>query len=136
MPFTLELSMTYSSFIKITDIDDDTLDCLLEKRNRHVLKKVLLYHVLGSKKEAKDFKDGKDYETLLGEDVEADVSSSRIKIKGDGSTAKVTKGNINACNGVVHQINAVLIPDAIKGLRCGGGGGGDDDDDSSGGGKK
>ena len=99
-------------------IDDDTLDCLLEKRNRHVLKDVLLYHVLDDKKKAKDFKDDKKYETLLGESVKSDVNSDRIKIVGKKSTGKVINADIIAENGVVHVINRVLIPDAINDLEC------------------
>ena len=69
---------------------------------------VLLYHVLAGKVMSTDLTDGMTATTLLGEDVMVTIVGDEIFI----NDAKVTVADIEAENGVVHVIDAVLIPPA------------------------
>ena len=73
------------------------------------LANILLYHVVGAQVLSTDLSDGATATTLLGEDVE-------VSIECDGSIfindAQVTVADIVTDNGVVHVIDAVLLPPA------------------------
>jgi uncharacterized surface protein with fasciclin (FAS1) repeats len=76
------------------------------------LANILLYHVASGKVMSGDLSDGQMVPTLLGKDV-------KVTINGDGvfiNDAKVTVADLQADNGVVHVINAVLIPETPTGL--------------------
>ena len=82
-----------------------TIDALLADPTG-ALKDILLYHVLGAKVMSTDLSDGQTATTLFGKDI-------KVTINGDGvfiNDAKVTVADIEADNGVVHVIDAVLIP--------------------------
>jgi len=73
------------------------------------LQSILLYHVLGSKVEAGDIPqaDNTAVTTLNGQPIYVTrTSSNKVFVNG----VSVTKANIEASNGVIHQINRVLIP--------------------------
>ncbi len=70
------------------------------------LTKILLYHAVGSEELSTDLSDGQDITTINGKQV-------RVMINADGvfiDNAKVTTADITTDNGVVHVIDAVLIP--------------------------
>ncbi|MCB8999764.1 MAG: fasciclin domain-containing protein [Bacteroidales bacterium] len=82
-----------------------TLDALLADPTGQ-LKEILLYHVVSGKVLSTDLSDGMMATTLLGKDI-------TITINGDGvfiNNAKVTVADVMADNGVVHVIDAVLLP--------------------------
>ena len=74
------------------------------------LKAVLTYHVLPAKVMAADVKNGK-VKTVNGADMELGKAGEFVTI---GENAIVTKPNIPASNGVVHVIDAVLLPPVKK----------------------
>jgi transforming growth factor-beta-induced protein len=84
-----------------------TIEALLEDP-QGLLTEILLYHVAGGVVNSADLVDGQVITTLLGQDV-------TVTINGDGvfiNNAKVTVADLAADNGVVHVIDAVLIPAA------------------------
>jgi len=87
-------------------LPEGVLDGLLE--NTDELRNVLLYHVVSGKVMAADVVglDGEMVETLLGEDVMVKVEDGVVYI----NDAQVITTDIEATNGVIHVIDAVLIP--------------------------
>jgi uncharacterized surface protein with fasciclin (FAS1) repeats len=78
-------------------------DALLKDTNR--LKAILNYHVVSGYFAAKDVKSG-ELMTLQGSALTAAVSSSHVRVNG----ASLTKLDIVATNGIVHTIDAVILP--------------------------
>jgi len=70
------------------------------------LAEILLYHVVGAKAYSKDLSNGQMITTLHGNDVAVMIKDGKAFIDG----AQVTVADIKADNGVVHVINAVIIP--------------------------
>ena len=71
-----------------------------------LLEDILLYHVLPGTTYAADFVTG-PYTTLLGQDIDVDAGDGVI-ING---TALVVEADYAACNGVIHVIDEVLVPE-------------------------
>ncbi len=67
---------------------------------------ILLYHVVGANAQSGDLSNGQMVTTLLGEDVTVTINDSGVFING----AQVTTADVHASNGVVHVIDAVLVP--------------------------
>jgi len=73
--------------------------------NQPDLAKVLLYHVVSGKVMSTDLSDGLEAPTLNGESVAFDLSSGVLVNK-----SNVVSADIQAGNGVIHVIDAVLVP--------------------------
>jgi len=101
-PYTV-FAPTDAAFKKVPK---KTLNALLA--NKAKLKAVLLYHVVAGKVTAADVSMLKSAKTLNGQRVRIRVSGSNVFV----NQAKVTKADVMASNGVIHVINAVLIPPA------------------------
>jgi len=69
------------------------------------LKAVLNYHVVAGYFMRRDMKSG-EVMTMQGTPLTAAVSSSDIRVNG----ARITKADVVATNGVVHAIDAVILP--------------------------
>lgn len=67
---------------------------------------VLLYHALGSVVMSTDLMDGMMAMTLQGQDITVTIDNGSVFI----NNAMVTLADIPATNGVVHVIDAVLVP--------------------------
>jgi uncharacterized surface protein with fasciclin (FAS1) repeats len=80
-----------------------TVDALLKDIPK--LTKILKYHVVSGKFSAKDVAALKTLRTLEGGSVGIDVTNG-VKIDG----ANVTTPDIQASNGTIHVIDAVLLP--------------------------
>ena len=78
-------------------------DALL--RDAAKLKAVLNYHVVSGYVMAREMKSG-EMMTLQGSTLTAAVSSSEVRVNG----ARVTQADIVATNGIVHGIDAVILP--------------------------
>ena len=84
-----------------------TLDALLADPSGD-LTDILKYHVVSGKAMSTSLSNGQEITTLLGDDVVVTINTNGVFING----AKVTVADIEAKNGVVHVIDAVLLPTA------------------------
>ena len=101
-PYTV-FAPTDAAFAKVPK---KTLDSLLADKAK--LKAVLLYHVVPGRITAADVTKLTSAKTLNGKSVRIRVSGMNVFV----DTAKVTKPDVNATNGVSHVVNRVLIPPA------------------------
>jgi uncharacterized surface protein with fasciclin (FAS1) repeats len=89
-------------------LPEGTLDALLNEPAGK-LTDILLYHVVGSKAMSTDLSDGQMITTLFEQDIEVSITDDGVMI----NNAKVTVADIEAGNGVVHVIDAVLLPEEV-----------------------
>jgi uncharacterized surface protein with fasciclin (FAS1) repeats len=76
------------------------------KKDKALLKKVLLYHVVAGRVPASKVVGITSAKTLEGSSLRVSVSGSTVTVGG----AKVVKTDIGGRNGVIHVIDRVLIP--------------------------
>jgi uncharacterized surface protein with fasciclin (FAS1) repeats len=100
-------------------LGNETLDCLLAPVGLPTLTNVLKYHVVPQEAKASDLKDGESLDTLDGnQTLKVSIAGDTVTIIGSDS-ANVTKADIMATNGVVHEVDAVLIPEDFVAPQCG-----------------
>ena len=85
-------------------LPEGVLEDLLKPENKAKLAAILTYHVIGSTVLSTDLKDGMMPTTLQGQKVT--VGLHPVTING----AAVTAADMLALNGVVHEVEAVLLP--------------------------
>ncbi|MEL6365535.1 MAG: fasciclin domain-containing protein [Pseudomonadota bacterium] len=87
-------------------LPDGTVETLLKPENKSQLQGVLTYHVVAGKVMAADLA-GKTLtvETVNGQTIAVDGTNG-VTVNG----AKVVKADIKTSNGVIHVVDAVLIP--------------------------
>ena len=83
-----------------------TVEGLLKPENKAKLTKILTYHVVAGAVKAADLKDGQKVKTLQGEVLTVSIKDGKVKING----ANVTAADLTGSNGVIHVIDAVLMP--------------------------
>lgn len=87
-----------------------TLDMLLKPENKATLTSILTYHVVAGSVYAKDVKVG-SVTTVNGAKFTVSVDNGSLYLTDDkGNKAKIVTTDIPASNGVIHVINAVLLP--------------------------
>jgi uncharacterized surface protein with fasciclin (FAS1) repeats len=75
-------------------------------KNRALLRRVLLYHVVAGRVPASKVTMATKLETLEGSSLPVAVDGSTVTVGG----ADVVKADVTARNGIIHVINRVLIP--------------------------
>lgn len=85
-----------------------TLDDLLKPANKEKLKSILLYHVVPGKVMSSDLKGTVNAATLQGKNVTIIAAPGGVTVNG----AKVVTADVAASNGVIHVIDAVILPPA------------------------
>lgn len=78
---------------------------LLKPQNRDKLTNIIIYHIAPGKYMAKNLKSSR-LQTVNGKMLEVTVDGDEIKI----NNAKVVKKDLVGPNGVVHEIDTVLVP--------------------------
>ena len=88
-----------------------TLDTLLLPENQDQLTAVLTYHVVPQEAMSDDLSDGMTVTTVQGQPLTVGVSDTGVTLTdASGNTVSVVQADIEAGNGVVHIIDAVLLP--------------------------
>lgn len=83
-----------------------TVEGLLKPESKEKLTGILTYHVVAGAVKAADLKDGQKVKTLQGEELTVTIKDGKVMING----ANVTAADLAGSNGVVHVIDAVLMP--------------------------
>jgi uncharacterized surface protein with fasciclin (FAS1) repeats len=113
-PFTV-FAPTNSAFNKLPK---GTVETLLKPENKAALVKILTYHVVAGNLKAADvvaaIKAGKGkavVTTIQGEKLTASLVKGKVILTdAKGGKAMVTATDLAASNGVIHVINAVVMP--------------------------
>jgi uncharacterized surface protein with fasciclin (FAS1) repeats len=101
-PFTV-FAPTDEAFAKLPN---GTLDNLLKPENKKQLVAILTYHVVPGKVMSKDLTGQKTIaKSVEGSEIAVDATNG-VKV----DNAKVVKADIQASNGVIHAIDAVIMP--------------------------
>jgi uncharacterized surface protein with fasciclin (FAS1) repeats len=88
-----------------------TLDSLLLPENKATLSGILTYHVVPGKVMAKDLSNGQIIKTVNGAELKVEIAGGKVMlVDAKGGKATVAKADIEASNGVVHVIDAVVLP--------------------------
>jgi uncharacterized surface protein with fasciclin (FAS1) repeats len=87
-------------------LPEGTLETLLDPANKDLLVSILTYHVVAGSVLAADVVTLDSAPTVQGESVLISVSDAGVQVDG----ANVVQTDIIATNGVVHVIDAVILP--------------------------
>ncbi|MGI9586380.1 MAG: fasciclin domain-containing protein, partial [Acidimicrobiia bacterium] len=105
-------------------LPEETLDYLLDPANVEELQRVLTYHVAEGvvPESTVATLDGKYAQTLGSELVWVDIVDGKVRLNNtsvDGSDAEVLVTDIKTSNGIIHVIDAVLVPQDIVATAAG-----------------
>ena len=110
-PFTV-FAPTNAAFAKLKAQAPDTFAAV--STDKALLTKVLTYHVLAKRVPATAAlaaaKQGASVKTVQGEPIKLSVKSGKIVLNG---SSRVVVADVKASNGVIHAIDAVLVPPSI-----------------------
>jgi uncharacterized surface protein with fasciclin (FAS1) repeats len=101
-PFTV-FAPTDAAFAALPE---GTLKSLLEPKNKGTLQSILTYHVVSGSVAAVDVVKLQNAVTVNGQRLDIRVSDDGVRIDG----AKVTQADIRCSNGIIHVIDAVILP--------------------------
>jgi len=101
-PFTV-FAPTDEAFAKLPP---ETLQSLLKPENKAQLVAILTYHVVPGKVMARDVVKLSEAKTVQGSVAKIRVSDGKVKV----DNANVVKTDIECANGVIHVIDAVILP--------------------------
>ena len=104
-PFTV-FAPTDEAFAKLPA---DTVETLLKPENKEKLKAILLLHVVPGSVMAADVVKLKDAKTAGGKTVMISTDGG-VKVGTATGKSNVVKTDIKASNGVIHVIDAVILP--------------------------
>jgi uncharacterized surface protein with fasciclin (FAS1) repeats len=102
-PFTV-FAPTDAAFAKLPA---GTVESLLKPENKEKLVAILTYHVVPGKVMAADVVKLSEAKTVQGKAAKVTVKGGTVMIDG----AKVVKTDIPCTNGVIHVIDAVILPE-------------------------
>ena len=101
-PFTV-FAPTDEAFAKLPA---GTLETLLKPENKEKLQRILTYHVVSGKVMASDVVKLQSAKAVSGDTITVKVRNDVVHV----DNATVTKADITASNGVIHVIDAVILP--------------------------
>jgi uncharacterized surface protein with fasciclin (FAS1) repeats len=101
-PFTV-FAPTDAAFAKLPE---GTLEMLLKPENKDKLVAILTYHVVPGKVTSAEVVKLDSAKTVEGSDVKIHVKNDSVYI----NDARVVAADVGASNGVIHVIDAVILP--------------------------
>jgi uncharacterized surface protein with fasciclin (FAS1) repeats len=101
-PFTV-FAPTDSAFAKLPA---GTLDSLLKPENKQKLQRLLTYHVVPGKVMAADVVKLNQAKAVSGDTIAVAAKGGSVTV----DAARVTQADVPASNGVIHVIDAVILP--------------------------
>ena len=101
-PFTV-FAPTDEAFAKLPA---GTLETLLKPENKEKLQRILTYHVVSGKVMASDVVKLQSAKAVSGDTITVKVRNDVVHV----DNATVTKADVTASNGVIHVIDAVILP--------------------------
>jgi uncharacterized surface protein with fasciclin (FAS1) repeats len=87
-------------------LPEGTVESLLLENNKDQLTAVLTYHVVAGNVLSGDLSDGQVVTTLQGQELTVSIKEGKVMI----NNATVVAADLSGSNGVVHVIDAVLLP--------------------------
>merc|ERR1712137_39495 len=108
-PFTV-FAPTNKAFEKVPT---KVLSALLEPANKAKLQELLKYHVAAGDVKSGMLKDGQKVSTLEGSELTVSIKDGIVRLNG---VTEVVQADVVASNGVVHVIDAVLVPPGLEAL--------------------
>jgi uncharacterized surface protein with fasciclin (FAS1) repeats len=102
-------------------LPEGVLEALLKPENKEVLSNILRYHVAAAKLTAEDVvktveagNGSEALEMLNGGGLTVTMEGESVKLEDiQGNAATVTQTDLMASNGVIHLIDAVLLPEGV-----------------------
>lgn len=101
-PFTV-FAPTDEAFAKLPA---GTLETLLKPESKDRLRRILTYHVVAGRVSAKDAMGLTSAKAVSGDTLTVAVRNGGVMV----DNARVVKADITASNGVIHVIDAVVLP--------------------------
>jgi uncharacterized surface protein with fasciclin (FAS1) repeats len=86
-----------------------TLDELLKPENKDTLRRILTYHVVSGEVRAADVVKRQSATAVSGDTITVTVKDGTVLV----DDANVTMTDIEASNGVIHVIDAVVLPNGV-----------------------
>ncbi|MBC8155661.1 MAG: fasciclin domain-containing protein [Bacteroidetes bacterium] len=83
-----------------------TVDTLVLPESKETLTGILTYHVVAGKVMSSDLTDGMTATTVNGQTLTFHLTDGKVMVNG----AEVIIADVDTDNGVVHAVNAVLMP--------------------------
>ena len=105
-PFTV-FAPTEQAFADLLATLNVTAEQLLARAD---LADILRYHVVAGEAFASDLSNGQVLNTLGGGTLTVNISGSTVSLVGANNTVTVVVPNVDVSNGVIHAIDAVLLP--------------------------
>jgi uncharacterized surface protein with fasciclin (FAS1) repeats len=102
-PFTV-FAPTDEAFAKLPA---GTLEDLLKPENKAKLRAILTYHVIRGKVMSPEVVKLSSAKTVNGQELKINTSGGAVMV----NDARVVKTDIAASNGVIHVVDAVILPD-------------------------
>lgn len=104
-PFTV-FAPTDAAFAKLPA---GTLDSLLKPENKQKLQRILSYHVVPGKVMAADVVKLNQAKAVSGDTIAVAAKGGSVTV----NAARVTQADVPASNGVIHVIDAVILPNNL-----------------------
>merc|ERR1711939_824639 len=95
---------------RLRKLPKGTVASLLKPENKNQLAAILKYHVVPGRVFSEDALAAKQAKTLQGGKVQISVSGGKAKVQ----NANLVATDIDAANGVIHAIDAVMLPPQKK----------------------